>query len=79
MDDAKLSGSRAATNVEVTIRSAGGVSGISVDQSRCSGQWKLLGTFTDPISVSVSDKANGPVIVDAVKFERTTASGGEES
>lgn len=75
----KLSGTQAASNVQVTVRSAGGVSIVSVDQNRNCSKWKPLGTFTDPVSVSVSDKADGAVIIDAVRFERTKTDGGAES
>jgi len=41
-----------------------------VNQNERQGEWVLLGKFTNPISVKLTNSANGPVIVDAVKFVR---------
>lgn len=71
-----LPGRISATNVEVRITTRERTSIITIDQNASTGQWNHLGTFRDPVSVSVSNKADGPVVVDAVLFEHVETSEG---
>jgi len=65
--------SNQATNAPFRITHSGGTTTVRVDQTRSSGQWVSLGSYTCPIGntcyVELSDDANGYVIADAVKFE----------
>jgi arylsulfatase A-like enzyme len=63
-------GRTAARNARFTVRTKTGSREFRVDQSAGAGEWNLLGTFIDPLDVSVTDEADGPVVVDAVKFLR---------
>ncbi len=59
-----------ATNAPFTIVTETGSKTVHVNFNHAAGQWNLLGTFEDPRYVSVSDAADGAIVVDAVKFER---------
>lgn len=61
--DAKL-----ASNADFTVRFKGGTLSYPIDQSEGQGQWKVLGRFDDPISVTLTNQADGAVIADAVRF-----------
>jgi hypothetical protein len=65
-----LPGKTAATDAQISVTTLKATITFTVDQNVNTGQWNLLGTFLDPVSVKVTDKANGPVIIDAVKFEK---------
>lgn len=41
-----------------------------IDQNKNVGKWNFLGEFGDPLYVKVTNEADGPVIIDAVKFEQ---------
>jgi len=60
-----------ATNAPFEIVTANGSKVVRVNFTEGAGEWKLLGTFENPRYVKVSNAADGVVIVDAVKFERT--------
>jgi hypothetical protein len=60
----------AATEAPFTVHTRQGSKRFTVDQTANSGAWRELGVFEDPLSVTLSNAANGRVIVDAVKFER---------
>jgi arylsulfatase A-like enzyme len=60
----------AATEAPFTVSARQGAKRITVDQSTRGGAWQELGVFEDPLNVTLSNAANGRVIVDAVKFER---------
>lgn len=66
----KLPESRAATDAAYTVKAKNGDKVFHVDQTKNTGGWRELGVFLDPLHVSLTNRANGPVIVDAVKFER---------
>ena len=59
-----------ASNAPFTIVSEGGSKTVQVDFNRNAGEWKLLGTTTNPYYVKLTNAADGAVIADAVKFER---------
>ena len=66
----RIAGKRAATDANFTVVTRSGKENYRINQNVNTGEWKLLCTATDPYHVSVTDKADGPVIIDAVKFER---------
>lgn len=53
---------------EIVTRSGSKV--VHVNFAQGAGEWKLLGTFEDPVFVRVTNAADGVIIADAVKFER---------
>jgi hypothetical protein len=61
-----------ASNALYTIRHDGGLTAVKVDQRKNGKNWKLLGTFNftsgQPNALTLSDKANGYVVADAVKL-----------
>jgi hypothetical protein len=59
-----------ATDAPFRIETRGGAKAIRIDQTKNSGKWQELGVFEDPLRVTLSNEANGRIIVDAVKFER---------
>jgi arylsulfatase A-like enzyme len=59
-----------ASNAPFTIVSEGGSKTVPVDFNHDAGEWKLLGTTTNPYYVKVTNAADGAIIADAVKFER---------
>ncbi len=61
---------RLATNAPFTVVTDTGSRTVRLDFNRGAGNWRSLGTFTDPHYVSVSNAADGAIIVDAVKFDR---------
>jgi hypothetical protein len=66
------SGPNRASNATYTITHAGGTTNVSVDQRSNGGAWQSLGTFrfgpAPEQGVSLSDKADGVVIADAVRW-----------
>jgi len=58
------------SNTSFTISTQRGSQPYTVDQTKPTGGWRVLGTAKDPLAVTLTNKANGRVIVDAVKFER---------
>ncbi|MDQ6707949.1 MAG: sulfatase-like hydrolase/transferase [Acidobacteriota bacterium] len=65
LPDGKIS-----SNTVFTIHSQGGAQSFTVDQTKPTGGWRIVAATKDPISVSLNNRADGRVIVDAVKFER---------
>ena len=61
---------RVATNANLTVRFKGGSLGFSIDQNQNQGRWNLLGRFDHPISVTLTNAADGPVVAGAVRFLR---------
>ncbi len=53
-----------------TITTQHGSQPFIVDQTKPTGGWRILDTVKDPLNVTLTNKANGRVIVDAVKFDR---------
>ncbi len=62
-----------ATDADYTVRFKGGSLSYPVNQNLHQGRWNLLGRFYDPISVELTNLANGPVVAGAVKFQRLQA------
>jgi len=60
-----------ATDAPFEIVTEAGSKVVRVNFTEGAGEWKLLGTFENPRYVRVSNAANGVIIADAVKFERT--------
>ncbi len=67
----------AASNVPVLIKHKNGFTSLTIDQSQNKGRWNFLGEFeftssaADSKYVQLSNKANGKVLADAVKFVST--------
>jgi arylsulfatase len=59
-----------ASNAPFTVVSESKSVTVRVNFNEGVGEWNLLGTFTDPRFVSVSNRADGIVVVDAIKFVR---------
>ncbi len=68
-----LSHQRVATNAVFTIVTEAGPQAVRVNFNEGAGQWHVLGAFENPRFVSLSNAADGAVIVDGVKFERVEA------
>lgn len=66
----RLPSGTAATDVPFTIATRESSKTIRIDQSKKTGEWQDLGVYDDPLNVALNTRANGRVIVDAVKFER---------
>lgn len=66
----KLPQRRSASNVHFIVTTRQDSRTFVIDQNNNAGKWNLLGKFEDPLYVKVTNKANGPVMVDAVKFEQ---------
>jgi arylsulfatase A-like enzyme len=64
-----IPGRKSATDAAFKVTTEAGEMKFVIDQNLNKGQWNLLGTFFNPVNVRVTDKADGPVVVDAVKFE----------
>ena len=58
------------SNTPFTITTQHGSKPFTVDQTKPTDGWRVLDTVKDPIAVTLTNKANGRVIVDAVKFVR---------
>ena len=65
-----IPGGNVATDAPYTVRTRKGDKTFHLDQTRNAGTWIDLGVFRDPWDVMLTNRANGRVIVDAVKFER---------
>ena len=61
---------RAASDAKYTVVTASKEKTFVINQNERQGKWVLLGNFTNPAAVKLTNAANGPVIVDAVKFVR---------
>ncbi len=59
-----------ATNAPFTVVTESKSETVRVNFNQGAGQWNLLGTFTDPRYVTISNHADGIIVVDAIKFER---------
>ncbi len=59
-----------APDAPYSVKTRAGLQEFRIDQTRCAGEWQELGVFTDPVAVTLTNRAAGRVIVDAVKFER---------
>ncbi len=66
----KSLGQRLATNASITVRFNGGTLSFPVDLNHNQDRWNLLGRFHDPVSVEMTNRADGPVVAGAVRFHR---------
>ncbi|MGH9617401.1 MAG: sulfatase-like hydrolase/transferase [Acidobacteriaceae bacterium] len=65
-----LPGERLATNADYVVRFKGGSLSFPADQNEEQGQWIKLGHFRDPISVELTNRADGLVIAGDARFIR---------
>lgn len=65
----KLFQKPSATNAHFVVITRQGSQEFVIDQNKNIGKWNLLGKFKDPLCVKVTNQADGPVVVDTVKFE----------
>jgi arylsulfatase len=63
-------GGALASDAPFSVTTRSGTRTFKIDQTRPSGGWRELGIFTDPYEVTLTNRASGRVIADAVKFER---------
>ncbi len=72
-----------ATNVPLVVDINGRRTEIPVDQSANQGRWNSLGVFELPAgrnsAVVLSNRANGYVLADAIKFRLVTEEGLQDS
>jgi hypothetical protein len=61
---------KVAMNAPFTIFTESGTENVRVNFNQGSGEWHVLGTYENPYSVTLSNAADGVIIVDAVQFER---------
>jgi hypothetical protein len=59
-----------ATNADFTVRFKGGSFSFPIDQNLNQGRWDSIGRFHDPISVELTNRADGIVVSGAVRFLR---------
>ncbi len=65
-----LGSRKLATNANYTVRFKGGSLSFPVNQNQRQGLWIHLGCFYDPISIELTNQANGPILADVVRFTR---------
>lgn len=66
----KLPDRSSATNASFTLITRTDSKTYSIDQNYNWGKWNLLGNVENPVEVRVTNDANGPVVIDAVRFEK---------
>jgi Sulfatase/Domain of unknown function (DUF4976) len=68
----EAAGPRLATNANFLVRFKGGSRSFVVDLNNppTGNGWLLLGEFHDPISVTLSNRADGPIVAGQVLFQR---------
>ena len=67
----KLPQGPVATNAPFTVTTDSGPQPtVRLNFKKNVGKWNLLGTYENPRTVTLTNSANGSIIVDAVKFER---------
>src|ERR1051326_5643609 len=59
-----------ATNAPLTVVTKSGSMQMTLDQSNNQGRWNDLGVFENPVRVILSNTSDGPIVADAIKFER---------
>lgn len=59
-----------ATNARFTITAEHETKTVILNLQQGAGTWRLLGTFDDPQTVELGNRADGIVVADAVRFER---------
>jgi arylsulfatase A-like enzyme len=65
-------GRQLATNANFLVRFKGGTRAFAVNLNSLpkGGKWLTLGEFHDPVSVTLSNMADGPIVAGRVRFER---------
>lgn len=61
---------RLATNANLTVRFKGGSLAFPIDQNQNQGNWNLVGHFDHPVSVTLTNIADGPVVAGSIRFLR---------
>ena len=69
-DSTGLPSQKPATHAEFIVLCKGATRSFSVDQSSAHKHWLVLGQFHDPISVTLTNRADGVVIAGEVRFRR---------
>jgi arylsulfatase A-like enzyme len=59
-----------ATDANYIVRFKGGSLSYPIDQNHHQGEWVSLGKFHDPVSVELTNRADGPVVAGSVRFVR---------
>lgn len=62
-------GVKQATDATYTVYFRGGSLSFPIDQQKGQGEWQSLGSFQDPTSVKLTNRANGAVVAGSVRFE----------
>lgn len=65
----KLQDRPSATNARLVVTSGSEIQEFSVNQNMNTGTWNLLGSFENPVDVRMTNGADGPLVVDAVRFQ----------
>jgi hypothetical protein len=65
-----------ATNANFTVRFKGGTLSFPIDQNLKQGQWNLLGRFHNPVSLELTNRADGPVVAGAARFVKVSQQAG---
>ncbi|MCL5006146.1 MAG: sulfatase-like hydrolase/transferase [Acidobacteria bacterium] len=63
-------GMKQATDADYTVRFKGGSLSFPFNQNEGQGEWHSLGSFHDPASVELTNRADGAVVAGAVRFVR---------
>lgn len=63
-------GIKQANDADYVVRFKGGSLAFPVNQNQNQGQWISLGHFYDPLWVKLSNRADGAVVADSVRFQR---------
>lgn len=61
---------KVATDATYVVRTRKGDQKFEIDQTQKQGEWHDLGVFADPWDVLLTNRANGSIVVDAVRFTR---------
>ncbi len=67
---AGIPGIKQADHANYVVRFKGGSLSFPIDQTQQQGEWHLLGRFYDPVSVELSNRADGAVVAGSVRFVR---------
>jgi len=65
-------GQELAADADYTVRFKGGSLSFPFNQNQGQGEWHLLGLFHDPVSVELTNLADGPIVAGAVRFVRVS-------
>ena len=65
-------GMKQATDADYMVRFKGGSLSFPFNQNQGQGEWHSLGRFHDPVSVELTNRADGAVVAGAVRFVRVS-------